>query len=296
MVVHTPYVVATGRAIASPVAPPTATVTDGTFDTVLEPVDDPMVHADDVSAYLRTVGVYIDIVTEASMHSAAGASDSLSLENLAQIASLFSVMEVIYPLLQDLEPPTILMSAHLVLLESVGMLASNGERCRGAIMQMNSSVVSSCTDLIENSTELLRMFTSTVADAMTAESSSTLDGLDDAQGDAAGASIAARTPSPSSGGTASTSATADFTIEMHDIFFDPDELTIPANLDITILLDNSGAAAEHSFVNSALGIDEELDPGETRIIAVNVPAGNYDIICDIPGHREAGMTMTLVAT
>ncbi len=74
--------------------------------------------------------------------------------------------------------------------------------------------------------------------------------------------------------------------------FDPDALTIPADTDVTILLDNTGAA-QHSFVNADLGIDETLDAGTSRVITVNIPAGEYEIDCDIPGHKEAGMVLTL---
>ncbi|MGD9713674.1 MAG: cupredoxin domain-containing protein [Thermomicrobiales bacterium] len=86
----------------------------------------------------------------------------------------------------------------------------------------------------------------------------------------------------------------DFTIELRDIFFEPNELIIPADTDVRILLDNTGAA-EHSFVSEELGINELVDPGASRVITVNIRAGEYEVICDVPGHQEAGMEMTLTA-
>jgi uncharacterized cupredoxin-like copper-binding protein len=27
---------------------------------------------------------------------------------------------------------------------------------------------------------------------------------------------------------------------------------------------------------------------------MDLPAGTYTVVCDVPGHKEAGMTMTLI--
>ena len=56
------------------------------------------------------------------------------------------------------------------------------------------------------------------------------------------------------------SATSDqFTIESHDIFFQPTEVEIPANQDVKILLPNLGASA-HDFSIDELGIQVSLPP------------------------------------
>ena len=36
-----------------------------------------------------------------------------------------------------------------------------------------------------------------------------------------------------------------------------------------------------------------MAPGETKEVSVNLPAGTYTFICDVPGHEEAGMVGTL---
>ena len=82
----------------------------------------------------------------------------------------------------------------------------------------------------------------------------------------------------------------------HDIFFDANLITIPADTDVKFVLTNAGAAG-HSFVINDhenkdvknLNIKESLDPNATKEITINAPAGTYYFWCDIPGHEQAGM-------
>jgi uncharacterized cupredoxin-like copper-binding protein/mono/diheme cytochrome c family protein len=98
------------------------------------------------------------------------------------------------------------------------------------------------------------------------------------------------TPQPS--GTPTTTG-ATQTVELHDIFFDPKEITIPANTEVTITLVNKGAAP-HTFDIDALNVHSgEVAPGATTTVTINAPAGDYDFYCAIPGHKEAGMVGTL---
>jgi nitrite reductase (NO-forming) len=82
------------------------------------------------------------------------------------------------------------------------------------------------------------------------------------------------------------------TVTLLDIRFDPKELTIPANTDVTVTLTNDGVAP-HNFSIDRLNIDEDVASGETKTVTINAPAGEYEFYCDIPGHREAGMVGTL---
>jgi uncharacterized cupredoxin-like copper-binding protein len=100
----------------------------------------------------------------------------------------------------------------------------------------------------------------------------------------AGGSPAAVAPSESSGGAAE----QEVTITMHDIYFDPAEMTIPANTPVKVILPNEGAAV-HDFSIDALGIAVTVNPGETGEVVINAPAGEYEFYCNIPGHKDAGM-------
>jgi uncharacterized cupredoxin-like copper-binding protein len=82
------------------------------------------------------------------------------------------------------------------------------------------------------------------------------------------------------------------TIVSQDIFFDPDEVTIAADTDVTFSLPNEGAAP-HNFSIDELEISLDQAPGEEHEVVINAPAGEYEFYCNVPGHREAGMVGTL---
>ena len=112
-------------------------------------------------------------------------------------------------------------------------------------------------------------------------------------GAAAAGAGAAPAASPAAGGEAAAPAAATFTVKLEDIFFDPKELTIPANTPVTIDLPNVGAAP-HDFSIDALKISVPVEPGDTGSVTINAPAGTYEYYCNVPGHKEAGMVGTLI--
>ncbi|MEA2515713.1 MAG: outer membrane protein assembly factor BamB [Thermomicrobiales bacterium] len=99
------------------------------------------------------------------------------------------------------------------------------------------------------------------------------------------------TPVPRSGDVQS-EATA-ITINMGDIFFDPEEFTILANTDVTVTVVNNGAAL-HAFSIDALNVHSgDVQPGASATVTINAPAGDYEFYCPVTGHRQAGMVGTL---
>jgi cytochrome c oxidase subunit 2 len=84
----------------------------------------------------------------------------------------------------------------------------------------------------------------------------------------------------------------EVTIEEVDIAFNPNEFSIPANTDVTVTINNTGAAP-HNFSIDDLGIDVDTAPGQTSTVTINAPPGDYEYYCNVPGHREAGMVGTL---
>jgi uncharacterized cupredoxin-like copper-binding protein len=79
-----------------------------------------------------------------------------------------------------------------------------------------------------------------------------------------------------------------------DIYFDPKEITIPANTDSVITVTNIGAAV-HDFYIDALGIKSPmLNPGQSENITINADAGEYEYYCSVPGHKAAGMVGKLI--
>jgi len=84
-------------------------------------------------------------------------------------------------------------------------------------------------------------------------------------------------------------------IDAFDIYFEPKQVTIPANTDVTISLANKGVSA-HDFSIDALNIGVALPPGETQTVTINAPAGTYQFYCNVPGHKEAGMVGELIVS
>jgi uncharacterized cupredoxin-like copper-binding protein len=125
------------------------------------------------------------------------------------------------------------------------------------------------------------------------------------RGAAAGATPNA---SPSASGSTGQSASAaggsevstSPTITMVDIAFKQKEFTIPANTDVTVTLDNTGATMHNFSItdhnNSGvknLNISVDVQPGETKTVTINAPAGDYYYFCNVPGHEAAGMYGTM---
>jgi plastocyanin len=82
------------------------------------------------------------------------------------------------------------------------------------------------------------------------------------------------------------------TVESYDIYFEPSELSIPADTDVTVSLPNVGVTL-HNFSIDELGISVDIPPGATEETVINAPAGTYEYYCNVPGHKPAGMVGTL---
>jgi plastocyanin len=113
--------------------------------------------------------------------------------------------------------------------------------------------------------------------------------------DAAAATPEAAGATPAAGGeeqAAGEGAGEALVVESYDIYFEPDELSVPANTEVTVQLPNEGAA-QHNFSIDELGIDVDIAPGATEETVINAPAGEYEYYCNVPGHKAAGMFGTL---
>jgi plastocyanin len=75
--------------------------------------------------------------------------------------------------------------------------------------------------------------------------------------------------------------------------FAPPTLTIPANTAVTVTLENKDAVI-HNWVVQGKTIDIKAQPGKTASGTVNLPAGEYVIVCNEPGHEAAGMVGKLI--
>jgi uncharacterized cupredoxin-like copper-binding protein len=88
--------------------------------------------------------------------------------------------------------------------------------------------------------------------------------------------------------------TVGLDLKAEDIKYDTTALTAKVGDTVTVNLQNAGAL-EHSFLIDELGVKlEKVQPGQTGTVTFTVSkAGTYTFYCDVPGHKEAGMTGTL---
>jgi uncharacterized cupredoxin-like copper-binding protein len=100
---------------------------------------------------------------------------------------------------------------------------------------------------------------------------------------------AAASPMPE---TAEQTPAGPVEVASFDIYFEPEEVAIPANTDVTFTLPNEGVTL-HNFAIDELGIDVDIEPGATEEVVINAPAGIYEYYCNVPGHKAAGMAGTL---
>ncbi|MBI2246857.1 MAG: cupredoxin domain-containing protein [Armatimonadetes bacterium] len=80
-------------------------------------------------------------------------------------------------------------------------------------------------------------------------------------------------------------------IAAKEFAFVPDAVTLAPGV-VRFEIQNTGAI-EHTFVIT--GMDKAktkgIVPGGAEALEVTLRPGSYEVICDIPGHKDAGMVM-----
>ena len=82
------------------------------------------------------------------------------------------------------------------------------------------------------------------------------------------------------------------------MYLEPSEITVAAGAKVTFVVKNEGKV-DHEFESGGdreAGIDEIIiPPGGTRRVNWTAPseAATFPVYCDLPGHRAAGMEITL---
>jgi plastocyanin len=95
-------------------------------------------------------------------------------------------------------------------------------------------------------------------------------------------------------GDGGTTPTPTATVSMVEMAFEPDPIVATAG-DAVLRVVNDGALPHSLVVVGAGKGTPDLPPGEEMTVDLrDLEAGSYRVICDIPGHVEAGMETTLV--
>jgi uncharacterized cupredoxin-like copper-binding protein len=107
-----------------------------------------------------------------------------------------------------------------------------------------------------------------------------------------------------SGGGSSSSGSTSIQTSMSEFAYSPNTWTVPAGQKITLTLINKGTV-EHDWVlmkeavtppfssanQSNVIFSAKTAAGATNVVTFTAPssAGEYEVVCDVPGHLEAGM-------
>lgn len=113
-------------------------------------------------------------------------------------------------------------------------------------------------------------------------------------------------------------ASTDIEVTLDSFEMSPDSWEVPAGEDITITMTNDAAIAhewvilkpgvtisseadlpetEEELVANFIYWEEEVEPGDTSTFTFTAPpAGEYQVVCAIPDHFNAGMKGTLTVS
>lgn len=110
------------------------------------------------------------------------------------------------------------------------------------------------------------------------------------------------------GGDGDGAAATLITVEGTEFAFEPDAWVVAADTDVTVTFENGGSI-EHEWVVLTAGTEigseadfsaslieasiDKIPAGTSESLTLNLPPAEYQVICAIPGHFDAGMEGTL---
>jgi uncharacterized cupredoxin-like copper-binding protein len=108
-------------------------------------------------------------------------------------------------------------------------------------------------------------------------------------------SFAARAQAQEISGSLNDTKPAEVRIVSTEFKYAPAKVRVAAGRAVMLVLDNSGAETEHGLFLPALRFRMQVKAGEiARKNIVFEKPGEYEFTCDLPGHRDAGMTGMLI--
>jgi len=79
------------------------------------------------------------------------------------------------------------------------------------------------------------------------------------------------------------------TVSLKEWMIAPTEMTVAAGK-VTFTITNAGAIDHNFAIEGADKKVELITPSDTKTLEITLEPGSYNILCDLAGHQEAGMT------
>jgi nitrite reductase (NO-forming) len=84
-------------------------------------------------------------------------------------------------------------------------------------------------------------------------------------------------------------------IELGDLFVKPDRVEVPAGTHLMVEVTNNGDLVHTLNLEGDTGTDR-LQPSDSQTVDFGVIDADTQAWCTIPGHKEAGMVLTIAVT
>jgi nitrite reductase (NO-forming) len=85
-------------------------------------------------------------------------------------------------------------------------------------------------------------------------------------------------------------------VEAANMRFTPNRIEVPIGTRLVITVTNTDRQLMHDLVIANGATSERLQPGDSDEVDVGVITGDLDGWCSLPGHRQMGMTLQIIAT
>lgn len=96
-------------------------------------------------------------------------------------------------------------------------------------------------------------------------------------------------------GTATVTAGKPLTVDMGDLWFKPNTITVAKGTPVTIDLVNTASSTTHNFSLDAFKVNVTVNAGAKGTAKFTpTQAGTYYFYCNVPGHAQGGMVGKLI--
>lgn len=84
----------------------------------------------------------------------------------------------------------------------------------------------------------------------------------------------------------------------NEMDFAPDALEVKKGETVEVTIINRDTAQNHTFVVKDFNVkSKQVTPGQQEVLKFKATkSGSFEILCDVPGHKEGGMVGTLKVT